>query len=518
MKGVVPFLPLVASSVVSLVLLLLSLRVAKRIILRAREAEKEAKRQREEARRTLEDARRRGRDEYQRLLKQARQEGDRLKREAREMLSDAQRRERRLEERERQLSRREQQLRDREQMLHRERERLERERKEVEELKSKWKEELMSVAALSEEEARQLLLKQVEQEIRDEANALIRQIEEQAKEQAEQRAREIIATAIAKCAPEAAQDSTVTVVSLPNDEMKGRIIGREGRNIRHFEKLTGVDLIIDDTPEAVVISSFDPIRREIARVALERLVADGRIHPAQIEEAVEKARREVERRIFRAGEEAAQEVGVMGIDRTLIRLLGRLAFRTSYGQNVLQHSIEVAQLAAAMAAELGADVALAKRAGLLHDIGKAVDIEVEGPHAAIGADLAKKHGESPAVVHAIEAHHGDVEPKTVEAVLVQAADALSASRPGARRESIEHYIQRLERLEAIASAFDGVEKAYAIQAGREVRIIVDPGKVDDLAAARMAKEIAKRIEQELKYPGQIKVVVIRETRAVEHAK
>lgn len=378
--------------------------------------------------------------------------------------------------------------------------------------------ELERLSGLSSEEAKELLLYNVSQQIRQETAVLIRNIENEAKEEADKKAKNIVSLAIQKCAADVVSESTVSVVPLPNDEMKGRIIGREGRNIRTFEALSGVDLIIDDTPEAVILSSFDPIRREVARVALGNLVSDGRIHPARIEEMVEKARKEIEQEIREVGEQAAFEVGVHGLHPELIKLLGRLKYRTSYGQNVLRHSVEVAHLAGIMAAELEVDIMLAKRSGLLHDIGKAVDHEVSGPHVEIGVDLAKKYRENKDVIHGIEAHHGDIEPETVEAVLVQAADAISASRPGARRETLETYIKRLEKLENVAESFSGVDRTFAIQAGREIRIIVKPEEIDDLHAINLARDIAAKIEQDLDYPGQIKVVVVRETRSVEYAK
>jgi len=389
---------------------------------------------------------------------------------------------------------------------------------EVQKIYSEQKEMLQKIAGLSAEDARNLLLRRIEDEVKHEAAALVREIEEKARDEGEKRGRNIISLAIQRCAADHVAETTVSVVPLPSDEMKGRIIGREGRNIRAFENLTGINLIIDDTPEAVILSSFDPIRREVAKLTLEKLIADGRIHPAHIEEMFEKSKEEVEAEIREAGEQAVFDVDVRKLHPELVRVLGRLKFRSSYGQNVLKHSIEVAHLAGMMAAELGADIKLARRAGLLHDIGKAIDHEVEGPHAVIGADLAKRLQEIPAICHAIEAHHGDVDSQTIEAVLVQAADAISASRPGARRETLESYIKRLENLEAIAESHKGVEKSYAMQAGREIRVVVKPQDVNDDGAIMLARDIAKQIEEELEYPGQIKVIVIRENRAVEYAR
>lgn len=395
---------------------------------------------------------------------------------------------------------------------------VERQRGEIEQLIARQRTELERIAGLTTDQAKEVLLRRVEDEVKHEMAIMIKETESQAKEEAEKRSRKIVANAIERCAADQVSEVAVSVVTLPNDEMKGRIIGREGRNIRTLETLTGIDLIIDDTPEAVILSGFDPIRREVARIALERLVADGRIHPARIEEMVEKAQRDVETIVREEGEQATFEAKVHGLHPELIKLLGRLKFRYSYGQNVLRHSVEVAHLAGMMAAELGADEKICRRAGLLHDVGKAVTHEVEGTHLQIGMDLLKKHRETPEVIHAMACHHGDYEPETVEAVLVTAADAVSAARPGARRETIESYIKRLEKLEAIADSFNGVEKSYAIQAGREIRIIVKPDKVDDATATRMAREIGKKIESDLVYPGQIKVTVIRETRSVEYAR
>ena len=389
---------------------------------------------------------------------------------------------------------------------------------EAEEVRRQHLATLEQLSGLTQEQAKQLLLESIETEVRHDAAMKIKEIEQQLKDESEEKAREILSVAIQRCAADHAAEATVSVVPLPNDEMKGRIIGREGRNIRTLETITGVDLIIDDTPEAITVSCFDPVRREVARLALEKLIADGRIHPTRIEDMVEKAQKEVDRTIREEGERACYETGVHGLNPELVKILGRQKYRTSYGQNVLNHSMEVAHIAGLLASELGVDVTLAKRAGLLHDLGKSIDHEVEGSHVQLGADLARKYKENPVVVNAIEAHHGDVEPKTVIAVLVQAADAVSAARPGARRENIENYIRRLQKLEELTGTYPGVEKAFAIQAGREVRIMVKPEEVTEDNMILLARDIAKKIEAELEYPGQIKVNVIRETKAVEFAK
>ena len=441
-----------------------------------------------------------------------------VERENRNKRAEIQRLERRLTQKEEVLDRRLENLDKKERSLTSKEQQADKLQSELDNLIANEREQLQRVSGISAEEAKALLLKMIEDETKHDAARLIRDIEAQAKEEADKRGRDIIALAIQRCAVDQTSETTVSVVPLPNDEMKGRIIGREGRNIRAFETLTGVDLIIDDTPEAVVLSAFDPVRREIARIALSNLISDGRIHPGRIEEMVAKASAEVEAKIREAGERGIFEVGVAGVDPEIVKLLGKLRFRTSFGQNVLDHSIEVAHLAGAMAAELGGNVTLARRASLLHDLGKAVDFEVEGPHAQISADLCRRYNEHAEVIHAAAAHHNDEEPQTMEAVLVSVADAISAARPGARRETLETYVKRLQRLETIADSFAGVEKTYAVQAGREIRVMVKPTEVDDQGAAKLAHDAAKRIEEDMEYPGQIKVTVIRETRAVDYAK
>ena len=442
-----------------------------------------------------------------------------MERDNAERRGELQRQERRIQQREETLERKLDALEQREHKLANRERFVEQLREEAEEFKRKQFTELERIAQLTEEQAKELLLSHIESQVRTEAAQRVRQIEEQAREEAETRAREIITLAIQRCASDQVAEAVVSVVPLPNDEMKGRIIGREGRNIRALEAATGVDLIIDDTPEAVILSGFDPVRREVARLALTRLILDGRIHPARIEDVVAKARQEVDAIVREAGERAAEEANVHGLQPELLKILGRLHFRTSYGQNVLAHSVEVSILAATMAHELGADVNVCKTAALLHDMGKAIDQEVEGPHAIIAGEIARRFGKSPKIIHAMVAHHAtEAEPQTLEAAIVQAADAISAARPGARRETIDLYIKRLEALEGIANSFTGVEKSFALQAGREVRIIVKPEEIDEFAASRLASEIAHKIEESMDYPGQIKVCVVRETRSVDYAR
>ena len=502
--------------------------------------EKKIGRTEEYARNLLDDAQRRAEEKKKEKIIEAKEEVIRLKneldREINSRRAEVQRSERRIAQREETLDKKADNLDARETTLERKQAELDRLTQEAQdyavrqktaaetaeqaarELEEKQRVELERVAKMTQEEAKDMIVQRIQKEAFHDAGVMVREIEQNAKNEADKKARNIVAMAIQRCASDHVAETTVSVVSLPNEDMKGRIIGREGRNIRTLETATGVDLIIDDTPEAVIVSAFDPVRREIARIALEKLIADGRIHPARIEEMVEKARREVDNQIRETGEQAIFETNMHGIHHELVKLLGRMRYRTSYGQNVLKHSIEVSHLAGLMAADLGADVTLAKRAGLLHDIGKAVDHELEGTHVELGVEMCKRYHESPEVIHCIAAHHNDIEPTTVEAVLVQAADAISAARPGARRESIENYIRRLEKLEEIASSFQGVEKSFAIQSGREVRIMVKPEDISDEGTTVLAREIAKRIENELEYPGQIKVNVIRETRCTEFAK
>jgi ribonuclease Y len=476
------------------------------------DAEREIEKARGELEARRKEALLEARDEAHRLRKE-------IEKENRERRQELQRAERRLAQREESLERRTDALDKRDRAVEQKEHDVARLREMADQERTRWREEAERVANLTLEEARRVVLDEAEKEARHEAAMVIEQIEEETRREGDRKAREIISLAIQRCAVDQVSEMTVTAVALPSDEMKGRIIGREGRNIRAFEQLTGVDLIIDDTPEAVVISTFDPVRREAARIALESLVSDGRIHPGRIEEAVRKAEKAVEERIQQAGDRATFETGVTGLHPELLRLLGKMKFRTTIGQNALDHSIEVANIAGIMAAELSANEAVARRAGLLHDIGKAVDFEVDGTHTSIGIDLARRYRESPEVIHAIASHHEDEPFKSVEAVLVYASDSISAARPGARRETLEGYIKRLDRLEKIAQACEGVERCYAIQAGREVRILVKPEAVDDVMATALAKEVAEKIHQsDLQYPGQIKVTVIRETRAVEYAK
>ena len=502
--------------------------------------EKKIGRTEEYARNLLDDAQRRAEEKKKESILEAKEEVIRLKneldREIRDRRAEVQRSERRVTQREETLDKKADNLDARETGLERKQNELDRLTAEAQEysvrqktaaeeaektakdMEEKSRAELERVAKMTQDEARDMIVQRIQKEAYHDAGVMVREIEQTAKDEAEKKARNIVAMAIQRCASDHVAETTVSVVSLPNEDMKGRIIGREGRNIRTLETITGVDLIIDDTPEAITVSSFDPVRREVARLALEKLIADGRIHPTRIEDMVEKARREVDHTIKVEGERATFETGVHNLHPELIKLLGRQKYRTSYGQNVLNHSIEVAHIAGLMASELGVDVTLAKRAGLLHDLGKSVDHEMEGSHVQLGVELARKYKENPVVINAIEAHHGDVEPQTVIACLVQAADAISAARPGARRENVENYIRRLEKLEELTNSFPGVEKAYAIQAGREVRVMVKPEEVTEDNMILLAHDLAKKIESELEYPGQIKVNVIRETKAVEYAK
>ena len=476
----------------------------------------------EEARRLINDAIKSGESRQREMLLEAQEEIHKTRtendKEIKERRSELNKQERRLQQKEESLDKKLDNYERKDEELRKRQQAIAATQDEVNLIKKSQLDMLEKISGFTQEEAKAYIIKNMETEARHDAAVKLREIEAELKDNADSLAREVISTAIQRCAADHAAETTVSVVALPNDEMKGRIIGREGRNIRTLETITGVDLIIDDTPEAITVSSFDPVRREIARVALEKLIADGRIHPTRIEDMVEKARREIEQIIKREGERAAFETGVQGLHPELIKLLGRQKYRTSYGQNVLNHSMEVAHIAGLLASELGEDVALAKRAGLLHDLGKSVDHEMEGSHVQLGVELARKYKESPEVIHAIEAHHGDVEAKTVIACLVQAADAISAARPGARRENVESYVRRLEKLEEITGTYPGVEKAFAIQAGREVRIMVKPEDVSEDNMTLMARDIARKIENELEYPGQIKINLIRETKAVDYAK
>ena len=503
-------------------LVCLAIGVGVGIVYRKKVAEQAIGSAEAEATRLINEAIRGGENKKKEMLLEAKDEIHRSRteheKEVKERRAELSKQERRLEQKETTLDKKTEAFEKKEEELNKRLQKVAETQAKADEVLKAQEAKLEELSGLTQEQAKQYLLETVENEVRHESAMKIKEIEAQLKDNAENMAREVIATAIQRCAADHAAETTVSVVPLPNDEMKGRIIGREGRNIRTLETITGVDLIIDDTPEAITVSSFDPVRREIARLALEKLIQDGRIHPTRIEDMVEKAKREVDRTIREEGERACYETGVHNLNPELVKILGRQKYRTSYGQNVLNHSMEVSHIAGLLASELGVDVTMAKRAGLLHDLGKSVDHEMEGSHVQLGADLARKYKENPVVVNAIESHHGDVEPKTIIAVLVQAADAISAARPGARRENVENYIRRLQKLEELTGSWPGVDKAYAIQAGREIRIMVKPEVVTEDNMILLARDIAKKIEQELEYPGQIKVNVIRETKAVEYAK
>ena len=504
------------------VILGLAIGVIIGVVMRKKIAEAKINGAEQEAKRIVEDAQKTAETKKKEALIEAKEEilknKNEIESELKERRNEVSRLEKHAQQKEETLDKKIELYEKKEEILVEKGKQLEEREKELDEIIAKEVEKLEQISGFTSEQAKEYLLNKIESEVRHEAAMKIAEIEQEYKEEADNKARNIISLAIQRCASDYVSEATVSTVALPNDEMKGRIIGREGRNIRTIETLTGVDLIIDDTPEAITVSSFDPVRREVARMSLEKLVSDGRIHPARIEEMVEKSRKEVDLVIKQSGEQATFETGVHGLNPELIKILGRLRFRTSYGQNVLIHSIEVSHIAGMMAGELGVDTMLAKRAGLLHDIGKAVDHDVDGSHIQIGVELAKKYHENKEIVHAIEAHHGDVEANTVIAMLVQAADAVSAARPGARRENLESYIKRLQRLEEIATEFNGVEKCFAIQAGREIRVMVKPDEIRDDEMTFLARDIAKKIENELEYPGQIKVMIIRENRKVDYAK
>ena len=492
------------------------------VLIRKKAAESKISSAESEAKRLLENANREAENIKKEEIFKAKEEimksRDELDKEIRERRGEVQSQERRLIQKEENLEKRSEMFERKERELEKEEKELDQKKDDIQEIFNRQMQELQRISGLSSEEAKKQLLSELEKQLTNEKAILIKEVETKAKEDANKNAKEILSYAIQKCAADHTSETTVSIVNLPNDDMKGRIIGREGRNIKALETLTGIDLIIDDTPDAVIISGFDPLRREVAKLALEKLIDDGRIHPAKIEEMVEKAKEEIEATIKSEGERATLETGVMGLNPDIVRLIGKLKYRTSYGQNVLNHSIEVSNLARIMAEELGLDSTRARRAGLLHDIGKSLDHDMEGTHVELGVEVLRKYKENELVINAVEAHHGDVEPKTLEAVLVQAADAISASRPGARRETLEAYIKRLQNLEEIANSFESVDKSFAIQAGREVRIIVKPEKVSDAEMTVLARDIAKKVESDMEYPGQIKVNVIRESRAIEYAK